>query len=81
MLDLNTICPALVTSLVDSKILFGFLYVIMLGVPFVFNIFFGHFFQSRKFKKSYLLTGIYLRVFSFMGMVLWFIFLPSTLRL
>lgn len=68
MLDLNTIFPALVTSLVDSKTLFGFLYAIMLGVPFIFNIFFGHYLHSREFKKPYLLTGIYLRSFSFLGM-------------
>ncbi len=68
MLDLNTIFPALVTSLVDSTTLFGFLYAIMLGVPFVFNIFFGHYLQSRVFKKPFLLTGVYLRAFSFLGM-------------
>lgn len=68
MLDLNTIFPALVTSLVDSKTLFGFLYAVMLGVPFAFNIFFGHYLQSRPFKKPFLLTGIYLRSFSFLGM-------------
>ncbi len=68
MLDLNTIFPALVTSLVDSKTIFGFLYAIMLGVPFVFNIFFGHFLQTRKLKKPFLLAGIYLRAFSFLGM-------------
>ncbi|HKJ67817.1 MAG TPA: MFS transporter [bacterium] len=68
MLDLNTIFPALVTSLVDSTTLFGFLYAIMLGVPFIFNIFFGHYLQSRELKKPYLLTGIYLRSFSYLGM-------------
>ncbi len=70
MLDLNTIFPALVTSLVDSNTLFGFLYAIMLGVPFIFNIFFGHYLQSRTFKKPYLLTGVYLRSFSYLGMAI-----------
>jgi len=28
----------------------------MLGVPFVFNIFFGHYLQSKELKKLFLLT-------------------------
>lgn len=76
-LDLNTIFPALVTSLVDSKALFGALYAVMLGVPYAFNIFFGHFLQSRDRKKPYLLVGIYLRALSFLGMAV-FTFLFAT---
>lgn len=68
MLDLNTIFPALVTNLTDSKTLFGVLYAIMLGVPFIFNIFFGHFLNSRRHKKPFLLLGIYLRSTAFLGM-------------
>jgi MFS family permease len=67
-LDLNTVFPALVTSLVDSKALFGALYAVMLGVPYAFNLFFGPFLQSRARKKPYLLLGIYLRALSFLGM-------------
>jgi len=77
MLDLNTIFPALITSLVDSKTIFGLLYAIMLGVPFVFNIFFGHYLQSREFKKPFLLAGIYLRSFSFLGMTMVTYFLAA----
>lgn len=70
MLDLNTVFPALVSSLVDSKAVFGLLYSIMLGVPFVFNIVFGHYLQDKPRKKPYLILGIYLRVFAFLGMAL-----------
>ena len=70
MLDLNTVFPALVASLVDSKAVFGLLYSIMLGVPFVFNIVFGHYLQDKPRKKPYLLLGIYLRTAAFLGMAI-----------
>ncbi len=38
MLDLNTVFPSLVDELTGSKALFGLLYSIMLGVPFIFNL-------------------------------------------
>lgn len=68
MIDFNTIFPSLISSLNDSKIIFGALYSIMLGVPFIFNIIFGHYLKSKKFKKKYLLLGINFRAFSFLGM-------------
>jgi MFS family permease len=67
-LDLNTVFPALIGTLVDSKTVFGLLYSIMLGVPFVFNIAFGHFLQDKPRKKPYLLLAIYLRALAFLGM-------------
>ncbi len=70
MLDPNTVFPALVSSLVDSKLLFGLLYAIMLGGPFAFNVAFGHFLHGKPRKKPYLLVGIYLRALSFLGMAL-----------
>jgi MFS family permease len=69
-LDPNTVFPALVNSMVDSKTLFGILYAIMLGGPFVLNIAFGHFLHGKPRKKPYLLLGIYLRALSFLGMAL-----------
>jgi len=74
MLDLNTIFPALVSQLTNSKIIFGLLYSIMLGVPFIFNIFLGHWLHSIRLKKKYLLLGIYLRSLAFFGMAV-FIYL------
>ncbi len=68
MLDLNTVFPALVTTLTDSKVIFAAFYSIMLGVPLIFNVIFGHYLRNKTFKKKYLLLGIYLRSFAFLGM-------------
>jgi len=68
MLDYNTVFPALVANLTESKIIFGLLYSIMLGTPFIFNIVLSSFMHVRKYKKSILLLGIYLRSLSFLGM-------------
>jgi len=68
MLDLNTVFPALVTSLTDNKIIFGAFYSIMLGVPLIFNIIFSHYLRNQRFKKKFLLLGIYLRSVAFLGM-------------
>ena len=68
MIDFNTVFPSLIDRLSDSKIIFGALYSIMLGIPFVFNLFFSHIMRRHKYKKKYLLLGINLRAFSFLGM-------------
>lgn len=38
MIDFNTVFPSLISTLIDSKIIFGLLYSIMLGAPKLFNI-------------------------------------------
>ncbi len=68
MLDLNTVFPSLVTTLTESKIVFAAFYSIMLGVPLIFNVIFGHYLKSKPRKKKYLLLGIYLRSAAFLGM-------------
>lgn len=68
MLDFNTVFPALIYNLTESKIIFGILYSIMLGTPFIFNIILSNFMNVHKYKKKILLLGIYLRSFSFLGM-------------
>ncbi|MEC9488319.1 MAG: MFS transporter [Halanaerobium sp.] len=68
MLDFNTVFPALITELIDSKVIFGLLYSIMLGAPLIFNIIFGHYMQSYRYKKKFLMLGIYLRSLSYLGM-------------
>src|SRR6056297_3340510 len=70
MIDLNTVLPSLISELIDSKIIFGLLYSMILGVPRLFNIIFSHFLSYIKYKKKVLITGIYLRAFSFLGMAL-----------
>lgn len=68
MIDLNTVFPALVAELTGSKVVFGALYTVMLGAPLVFNLLFSHYMKSKLYKKKYLLIGIYLRSFAFLGM-------------
>jgi MFS family permease len=68
MLDLNTVLPSLISELTQSKLLFGMIYSIILGVPLIFNIVFSHYLKSFKYKKKFLLLGIYLRAFAFLGM-------------
>jgi len=68
MIDLNTVFPALITSLGGSKVMFGLIYSIILGAPYLFNILFGHFLAARTHRRKFLLIGIYLRAASFLGM-------------
>ena len=68
MIEFNTVFPSLISSLTGSKIIFGAIYSIMFGVPFIFNVFFGHYLSSKKFKKKFLIIGINFRAFSFLGM-------------
>jgi len=57
MLDYNTVFPALVANLTESKIIFGLLYSIMLGTPFIFNIVLSSFMHVRKYKKVFCCLG------------------------
>ena len=63
MLDLNTVFPSLLDQLTPSKMVFGVLYSIMLGVPLLFNVVFSHYLRWHRQKKKFLLMGIYLRSF------------------
>lgn len=74
MIDFNTVFPSLVDSLTEYKLIFGFLYSIMLGAPLLFNIIFSHYLKRYEYKKKFLLIGIYLRALSFLGMAI-FVFL------
>lgn len=68
MIDFNTVFPVLVDKLSESKIVFGALYSIMLGVPLIFNLLFSHMMRRDPYKNKYLILGINLRAFSFLGM-------------
>lgn len=68
MIELNTVLPNLIAGLTKSSIAFGGLYSIMLGAPLVFNLLFSHYLKRFELKKKFLLFGIYLRSFSFLGM-------------
>lgn len=68
MIDFSTVLPSLLSELTDSKGIFGFLYSILLGAPYVFNVVFGHVLASRGYRWKFLLSGIYLRSLAFLGM-------------
>lgn len=68
MIDFSTVLPSLLSELTDSKGIFGFLYSILLGAPYVFNVVFGHVLASRGYRRKFLLSGIYLRSLAFLGM-------------
>lgn len=68
MIDMNTVLPALISELTNNTVAFGALYSILLGAPLVFNIIFSAFLQRFPLKKKFLLLGMYLRSFSFLGM-------------
>lgn len=68
MIDFNTVFPALITDLGGSKIVFGGLYSIMLGAPYMLSFLFGHFLSSHRYRRKFLILGIYLRAFAFLGM-------------
>ncbi len=70
MLELNTVFPALITTLTESRIIFAALYSVMLGVPLMFNVIFGYYLRNKEYKKKYLLLGIYLRSSAFLGMAI-----------
>jgi len=78
MIELNTVLPNLIAGLTKSSVAFGGLYSIMLGAPLVFNLLFSHYLKRFELKKKFLLFGIYLRSFSFLGMaVTTFLFAKS----
>lgn len=79
MLDLNTVFPTLINILTESKFIFAMLYSIMLGVPLLFNMVFGHFLKRTSYKKKFLLIGIYIRGLSFLGLSIFTYFFSISL--
>lgn len=68
MIGFNTVFPSLISDLVSSKIVFGLLYSILLGTPYLFSLLFGHLLSSYRYRRRFLLFGVYLRAFAFLGM-------------
>lgn len=77
MLNFGTVLPALVDELTSSKTVFGLLYSILLAGPYLFNVIFGHFLSSFRYRRKFLLLGIYARSLSFLGMALFMFFFAS----
>jgi len=68
MIDFNTVFPALIADLGGSKVMFGALYAIMLGAPYLLSFLFGHYLSTQRYRRKFLILGIYLRAISFLGM-------------
>ncbi len=62
--EINTILPSLVLNIGGNEFHVGILTAIMVGVPLAAQLFFAGFLHTRRRKKPYLLTGIYLRILS-----------------
>jgi MFS family permease len=74
MIDFNTVFPAMITELVDSKIIFGIIYSLMLGMPYFSSLLFGHFLSTYRYRRKFLIIGIYLRSLAFLGMATFMLF-------
>ncbi len=65
----NTVLPGLIILVGGSQIEVGILTAITVGVPIVSQLAFAGYLSQKKFKKKFLLLGIYLRVGAFLGTV------------
>lgn len=70
MIDFNTVLPSLFSNLTHSKLIFGFIYAILLGAPVIFNLFFSRYLQNKRQKRPFLLGSIYLRSLAFLLMAI-----------
>lgn len=74
MINFGTVLPALIDELTPSKTIFGLLYSILLAGPYLFNIIFGNYLSNFRFRRRFLLLGIYARSAAFLGMALFVYF-------
>ncbi len=75
--EVNTVMPALILNFGGTDLQVGILTSIMVGVPLIMQVLFAGYMNSKPFKKTYLLIGIYLRVFSLFGMALTVYFITN----
>ncbi|MGK9369917.1 hypothetical protein ACSSWA_13555 [Melioribacter sp. Ez-97] len=68
--DKNTVMPALILFAGGAQTEVGYLASIMIGVPLLSQLLFAVLLSGKKYKKKFLLTGIYLRVSAFAGAAL-----------
>ena len=78
MLNFGTVLPALIDELTSSKTVFGLLYSILLAGPYLFNVIFGHFLSSFRYRRKFLILGIYARCASFLGMAVFVFFFAQS---
>ncbi len=65
----NTVLPGLIILVGGSQVEVGVLTAITVGVPIVSQLAFAGYLSQKKYKKKFLLFGIYLRVGAFLGTV------------
>ncbi|ABR31563.1 MFS transporter [Thermosipho melanesiensis] len=63
-IEINTVIPSLVLKAGGSEIIIGLVTAITVGIPLLAQLLFASILVSKPLKKPYLLTGIYLRIFS-----------------
>ncbi|WP_129409157.1 MFS transporter [Marinitoga lauensis] len=66
-IEINTVIPSLIIKAGGGEIVLGIVTAITVGVPLLAQLLFASFLVSKKRKKPYLLTGIYLRIFSLLA--------------
>lgn len=68
--DNNTVLPGLILLAGGSQFEIGLLTSIMIGIPLIAQVLFASYLIRKPLKRKFLLLGIYMRVFSFIGVVL-----------
>ncbi len=74
--DRNTVLPGLILLVGGTQTHLGILTAILIGLPVFSQLLFAAYLSQKKYKKKFLLLGIYLRVFAFGG-VAWTLSLYS----
>ena len=65
--EVNSVLPAMVLQIGGSEVHIGIITAIMLGFPLISQLLFAPFLQSRKYRKPYLIFGLYARMAALMG--------------
>ncbi|MBO8161853.1 MAG: MFS transporter [Thermosipho sp. (in: Bacteria)] len=63
-IEINTVIPSLILKAGGSEIIIGLVTAISIGIPLLSQLLFASILVSKPIKKPYLLSGIYLRIFS-----------------
>ncbi|AEX85569.1 MFS transporter [Marinitoga sp. 1135] len=66
-IEVNTVVSSLILQAGGGEFLLGLVTAISVGIPLLAQLFFAGFLVSKPLKKPYLLTGIYLRIFSLLA--------------
>lgn len=68
--DNNTVLPGLILLAGGTQFEIGLLTSIMIGIPLIAQLLFASYLIRKPLKMKFLLFGIYMRVFTFVGVVL-----------